>query len=161
MSSGRAEVLIEDDVVVKRFLEPWCYDIEKEFYGMVPWACPGVVSFDDDETTLVLRRYKHVNVPVSGGAVTQLTRLLRQLAGMGVHHRDLHPGNIVATPDGVRLIDWETAIVAPGVSYDVFGPVDVPVPAQHGGLLPQWWGSNDPVSVKNVWGVVPPVWEFR
>lgn len=67
----------------------------------------------------------------------------------------MYPGNIVLTPDGPRLIDWETAIRTRGRSYDLHGPATgTPVPAIHAALpnYVMWWNSPHRHSIRNRWG---------
>jgi len=55
----------------------------------------------------------------SGGAVpehiaTGILALIERLRpGDGLCHTDLHPGNVIMTADGPRLIDWGGAVRAP------------------------------------------------
>ena len=55
----------------------------------------------------------------SGGAVpehiaTGILALIERLPpGDGLCHADLHPGNVIMTADGPRLIDWGGAVRAP------------------------------------------------
>jgi tRNA A-37 threonylcarbamoyl transferase component Bud32 len=57
----------------------------------------------------------------SGGAVpehiaTGILALIERLRpGDGLCHGDLHPGNVIMTADGPRIIDWTTAVRAPAV----------------------------------------------
>jgi Ser/Thr protein kinase RdoA (MazF antagonist) len=57
----------------------------------------------------------------SGGAVpehiaTGILALIERLPpGDGLCHGDLHPGNVIMTVDGPRIIDWITAVRAPAV----------------------------------------------
>lgn len=55
----------------------------------------------------------------SGGALpdyiaTGILILIGRLAARdGLCHGDLHPGNVITTPDGPRIVDWQGAIRAP------------------------------------------------
>ena len=44
-----------------------------------------------------------------------LTLIERLPPGDGLCHGDLHPGNVIMTADGPRIIDWTCAIRAPAV----------------------------------------------
>lgn len=153
-ASERAHVSIDGDVVRKRFSNSDYFYHEWAFYKECPWAAPELVNVDESALTLTVERGQPAGQEYAGALAALVLRLFRH----GVHHRDLHPGNVVVTAAGVRLIDWETAIMEPGTSYDFCGPVDIAVPYQHGGLLPQWWDSNDPGSIKNVWSTPVPDW---
>lgn len=142
----------------KTFTSPLAYEHEVSFYRDCPWATPAVVKLLPESLTIVTEVGQPVGSTISGDGVEQLAWILSKLSQSGVHHRDVHPGNIVLVDGRVKLLDWETAIRHPGRSYDLCGPVDVPVPVQHGGLLPQWWESNDPGSIWSVWGVGIPEW---
>ena len=150
------QVTVDDGLVAKRFTDPVAYEHEVSFHRDYQWATPPVVKLLPEKLTVVAERGSPVEHP--NGVVDDLAWLIVKLAKSNVHHRDIHPGNIVVCDGSVRLIDWETATHHPGISYDLFGPIDVPVPVQHGGLLPQWWMSNDHGSIYNRWGIVPPDW---
>ena len=55
----------------------------------------------------------------SGGALPQhiaagvLTLIERLSPGDGLCHGDLHPGNVIMTPDGPKIVDWQGATRAP------------------------------------------------
>ena len=59
---------------------------------------------------------------LSGGMLpkhiaTGILALIERLApGDGLCHGDLHPGNVIMTADGPRLIDWAGAVRAPAAS---------------------------------------------
>ena len=72
----------------------------------------------------------------------ELRDLLLALEEENVHHRDVHPGNILS-PRRVRLIDWECAVREYGPSYDLYGPrPDLGPPDIHDRFPPQWWNSE-------------------
>lgn len=150
-------VSIRDGLVFKQFRSPVEYEHEWQFYRDFGQYAPRVVKLLPEDLTIVCEAGLLIDSPTESH-INQLASILGVLAAEGVHHRDVHPKNIVDTPDGVKLLDWETAIRHSGRSYDLCGPVDVPVPVQHGGLLPQWWESNDIGSIRNVWGVGIPEW---
>jgi aminoglycoside phosphotransferase (APT) family kinase protein len=49
----------------------------------------------------------------SGGALPQhiatgvVTLIERLSPGDGLCHGDLHPGNVIMTPDGPKIVDWQ------------------------------------------------------
>jgi Ser/Thr protein kinase RdoA (MazF antagonist) len=49
--------------------------------------------------------------PIVSGALALIDRL--EQPGDGLCHGDIHPGNVIMTADGPRLIDWTFAIRAP------------------------------------------------
>jgi len=52
---------------------------------------------------------------------TGILALIERLSpGDGLCHGDLHPGNVIMTPDGPRLIDWGSAVRAP-VAFELAG----------------------------------------
>lgn len=52
----------------------------------------------------------------------EFDRLIRELAGAGIAHGDLRPGNILVQPDGtLRLIDYD-AMYVPGVGLGEYPP---------------------------------------
>ena len=58
-------------------------------------------------------RHSGVSVPkpIVSGALALIDRL--QQPGDGLCHGDIHPGNVIMTADGPRLIDWTFSIRAP------------------------------------------------
>jgi Phosphotransferase enzyme family len=56
---------------------------------------------------------------LSGGVIPKhiatgiLTLIERLRPGDGLCHADLHPGNVIMTADGPRLVDWTSAVRAP------------------------------------------------
>jgi tRNA A-37 threonylcarbamoyl transferase component Bud32 len=128
-------------------------EAEAEWYQRVPWAAPRLL--DVDGATLVLEtRPPALRLP-GWRPVDELYALLLRLHAEGIHHRDVHVGNVVRGPDGPQLIDWETATRQPSaLSYDLYGPdaSGVPVPGIHARHIPQWWGSQQRMSIKSRWG---------
>jgi hypothetical protein len=68
---------------------------------------------------LFLRDSMHGSLRLSGGIVpehiaTGILALIERLRpGDGLCHTDLHPGNVIMTADGPRIIDWTGAVRAP------------------------------------------------
>lgn len=125
---------------------------ERQWYESVPWACP--VMIDHGMRHLVLPTHPTAASNPNHRPARELRDLLLALEEENVHHRDVHPGNILLTPDGVRLIDWECAVREYGPSYDLYGPrPDLGPPDIHDRFPPQWWNSEDESSILNAWGV--------
>lgn len=143
----------------KTFGSVTAYETELWFLQQCPWASMHIVKLLPESLTIVTEVGEAPNPTQE--VVNATAHLLLKLARVGIHHRDAHPGNIVLLDGDVRLIDWETGYVGAGKSYDLYGPVDIPVPVQHGGLIPQWWESNDAGSIKNVWKAYLPDWAQR
>lgn len=148
----RATVRVAAGRATKTFVDPADAEREAAWYQRVPWAAPCLLDLDGPILTMQA-------LPLAGPRwrpAEQLRTLLEQLHAEGIHHRDVHPGNIVRGPHGPLLIDWETAIYWPSaLSYDLHGPEasGVPVPDIHAGITPQWWGSTQRMSIKNRWRV--------
>jgi Ser/Thr protein kinase RdoA (MazF antagonist) len=49
---------------------------------------------------------------IAAGVLDLIDRLP---AGDGLCHADLHPGNVIMTPDGPRIVDWVCAVRAPAI----------------------------------------------
>lgn len=153
LSRSRACTVIHPNITIKTFYLPADADRELWFYRRFGWACPRLIHAEPG--VLVTE-----TLPVAGNNTDKrpaydLYRLLKRLDDHHVHHRDVHPGNIVLAPDGPRLIDWETAIVDLRPSFDLWGPVlsTIPPPIIHRDCGAQWWNSDDENSIRNRWGV--------
>jgi Ser/Thr protein kinase RdoA (MazF antagonist) len=149
----RSSVLLGRGHVTKVFATEHAADREAEWYARFPWACPRLLSRDG--ATLVTERLPLAPRYRDRRNARALKELLEELHKAGVHHRDVHLGNVVLGPKGPLLIDWETAIEQPApVSYDLYGPEasGVPLPEIHSGLTPQWWGSGHRLSIGKRWG---------
>lgn len=149
----RATVHVLGRRVVKTFTDPAAAEREVQWYQRVPWAAPRLLDFKNGDT-LFLQFLPPARRTPTWRPVEPLYELLQALHREGIHHRDVHPGNIVRGPAGPLLIDWETALHQPSqVSYDLYGPDDsgVPVPDIHAGMAPQWWGSHQRMSIRNQW----------
>lgn len=153
LSRQRACTVIHPNITIKTFHRVEDGDRELSFYRRFPWACPPLVYTAPGVIVTETN-------PVAGNNPDQqpayeLFDLLQRLAAKHVHHRDVHPANIVLTEDGPKLIDWETATLDTGPSYDMLGPdmSGIPMPDIHIGCGAQWWNSDDENSILNRWGV--------
>ena len=157
----RATILIYDDRVEKHFNSPKHAAAERYWYTEVPWACPNLL--DHSRTHIVIQRGTPALELPQHKPLKEIRNLLLRLEKHNIHHRDVWPGNIIHTPDGLKLIDWETATqhTAPH-SYDLHGPTlsGIPIPDIHKkvGRTPNspngyvmWWGSKHPKSLCNMW----------
>lgn len=146
----RATLIIGPETVTKQFRNPTDADTEISWYQQLPpGIAPQILHAEDD----VLVITKHPPAKPERGPLIQL---LQRLQSLGIHHRDVHPGNIVQGPDGPLLIDWETAIHATAPSYDLHGPEvsGIPIPAIHQALgtgYCMWLHSSHRLSIRNQW----------
>lgn len=146
---ARSIVIVRGNTATKTYSDPDDCARELHWYTTVPWAAPDLV--DHGPRHLVMAAH-----PIASGLsdyrpVDELRDLLERLERRGISHRDVHTGNVVATDDGPRLIDWETAIDIPG--YDLGGPAsDIPVPAIHDGEA-MWWNADHPQAIGTAWGM--------
>ncbi len=161
----RAVLTIGGAYTVKEFRDPADAVAEIGWYRdrATAWARPNLIDADPDRGILVIATYEPIVGRPPDRTIGWVAHLLTGLARVGVHHRDVHPGNIVLGRAGMPyLIDWETAVLAPGApSYDLTGPSEaVPTPAIHdavrgaGGYV-MWWDSDHRSSIRNLWGVTP------
>lgn len=149
----RATVRIRRAAATKVFVDPADAAREADFYRRFPWACPRLL--DHDGAVLTIEALPTAPRLPQWRPVDALRDLLTELHAHGVHHRDVHLGNLVRGPHGPLLIDWETAIDHPSaLSYDLHGPQasGVPVPIIHAGMHPQWWASPQRMSIRSQWG---------
>ncbi|WP_324192170.1 phosphotransferase [Nocardia puris] len=159
INKRRATLVVHRDHTVKTYRHPSMAAAEIAWYQRAPWATPALIDADPETGRLVIATH-----PPAGDSyrpVTELAELLDALAAEHIHHRDVHPGNILAGPAGPLLIDWETAthVVAP--SYDLWGPdiSGVPVPDIHTALRTpyvMWWASPHRASIRERWGADVP-----
>ena len=153
----RATIIVGSEKTTKHFHDIEVFEAERNWYINTPWACPKLLSARDNVLTIETGQLaRH-------GDIGELIALLERLQRNGIHHRDVHPKNIVHTPDGMRLIDWETAcLTEPGApSYDLYGPEisQVNVPKIHQEIRSKnspdgyrmWIGASHPASVKTQW----------
>lgn len=152
----RSIIDIGPDVITKTYRDPIRARAEIGWYQQVPWACPRLIDADPDKGKLVMAAHPVARRLPGYRPVEQLAELLYTLETAGVHHRDVHPGNVVAGPAGPLLIDWETATMADAPSYDLYGPdaSGLPLPAIHAAVrsgYAMWWASSHPASIKNAW----------
>ena len=154
----RATIIVRDEKTTKTFRDSKVFEAERNWYINTPWACPKLLSAKDNVLTIETGQLARF------GKVSELLALLERLQRNGIHHRDVHPKNIVYTPDGMRLIDWETACLTESgaPSYDLYGPEisGIKVPKVHRDLgktknspngYAMWLGADHPASVKNQW----------
>ena len=71
---------------------------------------PDVLSLRDLDGPLVAGPGDRIPEHIATGVLTLIERLP---PGDGLCHGDLHPGNVIMTADGPRLIDWVAAVRAP------------------------------------------------
>jgi hypothetical protein len=148
----RATVRIGPKRAVKRYATPAEAEAEAAWYQRVPWAAPKLL--DVIGSTLVIQTHPVAYHHPKWRPAQALYELLTALHAEGIHHRDVHVKNIVASHNGPLLIDWETALHHPTpVSYDLYGPdaSGIPAPKIHDGYEPQWWGSKQRMSIRNRW----------
>lgn len=145
----RSVVIVGAVITTKVFLDPQDCRSELHWYRTVPFACPALIDHNDRH--LVIESWPTGTSVHDDYPFAALRELLEDLETHGVHHRDVHPGNIVLTDDGPRLIDWESAIWCDAPSYDLHGPdiSGVPKPEIHD--EPMWWHSDDPGSIRHRW----------
>lgn len=154
MRRSRTTIVLHPDVTIKTFNEAAWADNEIAFYKRVPWACPPLL-YAGNGTLVTETLPLAANIP-DYHDTDAVIELLTRLEAHGIHHRDVHPANIVLGPKGPLLIDWECAALDPGhPSYDLYGPDSgVPIPDIHATCGPQWLNSADPASIKNTWGTI-------
>ncbi len=157
LSKTRADLTIHGSTVTKRYRSPADALNEIGWYQTLPTGiCPNLIDADPTNGVLVIAYHHPANELQGYRPVKALAELLEELETRGVHHRDVHPGNIVDGPHGPLLIDWETAVSAAGLSYDLHGPAvtGIPIPSIHQALgtgYAMWWGSDHRMSIKNAW----------
>lgn len=141
------------DVIVKRFTAPRAFEREVHAYRACPWACPPLLELG--HRRMVLPLLVTAAEDPSWRPVEETRDLLDRVHAAGWHHRDVHAKNLVKMPDGTpRLIDWETAIIAPECpSYDLVGPEasGIAKPTEHAGYSAQWWGAPTRFSLERWW----------
>lgn len=149
-----ALVHVMDEVVVKRFRSPGEREVEGRWYRRYPGWCPELVAADGPD--LVTRRHPVAWEVPEWRDAKALFRLLVGLSAAGVHHRDVHLRNVVLVDGKPRLIDWATAVEAPGrVSYDLYGSTSgLDRPPGH--VDYQCWTTPNRWSVREAWGVDVP-----
>ena len=157
----RATCVINGNTCVKQYANPTDAHNEIGWYQRIGGLyAPKLIDADPSRGQLVIAA--HPVAQANYQPAQQLRELLEAMERDHIHHRDVHPGNIVAAPQGPLLIDWETAIEADAPSYDLHGPEKsgVPIPAIHAALnngYMMWWGSSHRMSIANVWSPRAPV----
>ncbi|ABQ86171.1 hypothetical protein PBI_TWEETY_102 [Mycobacterium phage Tweety] len=159
LSKSRAILTIEPEkgIVTKRYRHPAAAAREIYWYRRLDYGHPELIDFDVDAGILVTSFHAPCEQLPDYRPVAGLIELLERLQADHIHHRDIHPGNVVRGPDGPLLIDWETAIEMDAPSYDLHGPASgVPVPDIHTALprrYEMWLGSDHRSSIKTLWGL--------
>lgn len=164
MSGKRADIKVTDSHVVKKYHDPALARHEIGWYGMVGGRfAPRLIFSDVVDGLLLIERGRAVYRPM----VSELVSMLKSMELLGIHHRDVHPGNLVTIDGHLRLIDWETAICDAGApSYDLYGPdvSGLPVPDIHAAIRSKrspngyrmWFGCDHPASIRSMWGADVP-----
>ena len=87
--------------------------------AIIASLCLSVHNTPAPPDVLLLRDLMDGSLRRSGGAVPAhiakgiLALIERLRPGDGLCHTDLHPGNVIMTADGPRIIDWDGAVRAP------------------------------------------------
>ncbi|GAF89737.1 unnamed protein product [marine sediment metagenome] len=149
----RADLHIGPQTTTKTYLNPHDALTEIAYYQQVPWACPTLLDADPQAGQLVIATGQPATIADADG----LLELLEHLSSAHIHHRDVWVGNVISTPDGPKLIDWECGLYQVAPSYDLHGPETsgVPIPSIHTALgtgYAMWIGSDHPKSIENMWG---------
>lgn len=156
--TDRPAVSVGPFVTVKHHLNPRDAESEARWFREVPWATPHLL--DVCGSLIVMQTLPTCWDLPSWQPVDELHDLIIRLHAHDVHHRDVHPGNIVRGMDGrPRLVDWETAIRQKADQpYDLAGRSSgVPDPDRHlKAAYSQWWESSSPCSIRNLWGQAAP-----
>lgn len=149
----RATVIVGADVTIKQHKDVRSAENEARWYRIVPWAAPQLIHYTG--RTLIIETLPTCWSLKDWQPAQEVAELIRRLHAEGIHHRDVHPGNIVRSRAGRPLfIDWETAVRQPtDVSYDLAGPVSgVSAPEEHQKAdYSQWWHSPSSCSLAKVW----------
>lgn len=159
LRKSRATLYFIRDIVIKTYTDPAIAKVEVDWYRQLPDGIPPMlIDADPDNGVLVLERLGTPAPRPADITVDALRDMLEELERQGVHHRDIHPGNIVIDGNGIpRIVDWETAIRADAPSYDLHGPSKkVPIPGIHLDLRDGYqmhWNSSHRASIKSTWGV--------
>lgn len=162
MSNARSRKVLYQDFVTKNFHNPLDMTVELAWYEEVGGMfAPRLLDYDSIRGTLVLER----GCPVTRPRAQELAEMIKSMAELGIHHRDVHPGNLVLVGGELRLIDWETAIRdwRPVPPYDFWGPrlSGIALPVIHAEIRSKrsphgysmFWMSDHPASIRNQWGV--------
>lgn len=156
----RAVSVVHPEMTIKTYRPNWEYLAHKEvhYYQTYPWACPTLLYSNPERGVLVMRTGRMYSDMPDRSDPEGLLKLLQRLESHGIHHRDVHPGNIMEGPEGPLLIDWESAFDDGGTgmaSYDLYGPGCSTIlrPPQHEEFDEMWWNATHPESIKNRWGV--------
>ena len=164
----RAELVVGQQVTFKSYYDPARAAAEIGWYQQVPWAHPKLIDADPAAGTLIIAtEFTLLSGVPTRRQIGALGEILHELHRLGIHHRDVHPGNVVFTAaDEPLLIDWETAIETPPTvpSYDLYGPEasGLPVPDIHVALgntknspngYRMYWNSMHRMSIRSQWRI--------
>ena len=144
LGSGRANDVyeIDDAWVLRRNREGWGDALAEgavmEHVRAHDYPVPGVRLSDSTPTELVLRRLSGptmlraclagtLDADRAGATVADLLRRLHTIParhsadpGYRILHLDLHPDNVMLTPDGPQVIDWSNAEEGhPGLDWGI------------------------------------------
>ena len=164
MSDARAHKQYKSHAIIKTYRVREQMSPEYDWYMEVSGTfAPRLLDADLRRGQLVIER----GLPVIRPRPDELAEMIREMVELGIHHRDVHPGNLVTVGGMLKLIDWETAIRSyTPVPYDFVGPEasGIEVPVIHSELRSKrspngysmYWMSDHPASIKNQWGVDVP-----
>lgn len=150
---NRPRIVIGSKVTMKRHRTAADADNEARWLVRVPWAAPKLLRVRHH---IIYMETLTCSWHLPGWQpVDDLRALIVRLHKAGIHHRDVHPGNVVQGRDGLpRLIDWESAVEQKtDQSYDLVGRASgVPDPERHRlAEYSQWWSSSSPCSIEKMW----------
>lgn len=103
-AAAREVARVDDLILAEREHLAAVLDGAVEYSGAGPYAEPArlLISSADPAIRAAIRRYDEL-VP----------RLADRSPSWVITHGEPHPGNVLITADGLRLVDWDTALLAP------------------------------------------------
>lgn len=135
-SGFEAVVTIEHDHVVKRYA-PNYFELNREYQRppeahwyerrVVPMM-PRLIRATEEELVLEYAGEPLDPTCTYAGLSAWTCEVLRCLRAAGVHHRDIHPGNVLHLDGRYTLIDWTWA------NPDADAPTRTPHPSDEDGL---------------------------